>query len=149
MPTYIGFSTQNVDQVRSLQINDGVDGGAGSLSNPIRYARKFRTVDQDCVLQDFLNALNITQGQLPGKPDFGTTLWTFIFEPNNTDTKTQLEQEIRRLAATDPRILLNTVNAYPQGNGILLEVEMAVKMFNDPIQLQIYFNQQTNTASLL
>lgn len=149
MPLYVGFSTQNVDQVKSMQVNDGVDGGAGSVGNPIRYGRKFRTVDEDTVLQDFLNSLNITQGQLPGRPEYGTTLWTFIFEPNNFDTKTQLETEIKRMAGLDPRIILNTVNAYPQGNGILIEVEMAIKRFNNPMQLQIYFNQQNNTASLL
>lgn len=149
MPTYIGFSTQNVDQVRSLQVNNGVDGGAGSITKPLNIGRKYRTLDQDTVLQDFLNSLNITQGQLPGRPEYGTTLWTFIFEPNNFDVKTQLETEIKRMAGLDPRILLNTVNAYPQGNGILIEIEMAVKMFNEPIQLSLFFDSTTNTASML
>lgn len=149
MPTYIGFSTKDVDQVRSLQINSGVDGGAGSLINPIVIGRKFRTVDQDTVLQDFINSLNITQGQLPGRPEYGTTLWTFIFEPNNFDTVTQIQTEIQRMAGMDPRIILNTISAYPQGNGILVEVEMAVRMFNDPMTLQIYFDQQSGSASLL
>ena len=149
MPTYIGFSTQNVDQVRSLQVNNGVDGGAGSITKPLNIGRKYRTLTQDTVLQDFLNSLNITQGQLPGRPEYGTTLWTFIFEPNNFDVKTQLETEIKRMAGLDPRILLNTVNAYPQGNGILIEIEMAVKMFNEPIQLSLFFDSTTNTASML
>lgn len=149
MPTYIGFSTRDVDQVRSLQINDGVDGGAGSVINPIKTSRKFRTVDQETVLQDFINSLNITQGQLPGRPEYGTTLWTFIFEPNSFDTVTQIQTEIQRMAAADSRIILNTISVYPQGNGILVEIELAVKMFNDPIQLQLYFDQQTNTASAL
>lgn len=149
MVTYIGFSTQNVDEVRSPQINSGVDGGAGSLLNPIRSGRKFRTVDQDVVLQDFLNSLNITQGQLPGRPEFGTTLWTFIFEPNNLDTTNQIQTEIKRMAAMDSRILLNTVSVYPQGNGVLVEIEMAVKMFNEPMQVQLYFSPESNRASLL
>lgn len=149
MPTFIGFSTQNVDAVRSLQVGTGVDGGAGSLTKPIRVSKKFRMVDQDLVLQDFVNSLNITQGQLPGRPDFGTTLWTFIFEPNTLDVRIELETEIRRMAAFDPRLIINTVSAYPQGNGILLEVELAVRLIDDPVQLQIYFDQGTQTASLL
>lgn len=149
MPTYFGFSTQNVDAVRSVQINTGVDGGAGSMVRPIRYTKKFRTVDQELVIQDFLNSLNITQGQLPGKPEYGTTLWTFVFEPNTVDTKFQLETEIKRMVATDPRLILNAVNAYPQENGILIEVELYVEMFDDPIELQILFDQNTNKASAL
>jgi phage baseplate assembly protein W len=149
MPTFVGFSTQNADAVRSLQIGTGVDGGAGSVTKPIRFSRKFRLVDQDLVIQDFVNLLNITQGQLPGKPEVGTTLWTFVFEPNTLDTRTQLETEIRRLATFDPRLILNTVNAYPQEHGILLEMELAVKAFNDPLQLQIFFDQGTQTATVL
>lgn len=149
MPTFIGFSTQNVDAVRMPQTNTGVDGGAGSMNNPIRYSKKFRTVDQELVIQDFMNSLNITQGQLPGRPDVGTTLWTFIFEPNVQDVRNQIENEIKRLAAFDPRITLNTVSVYPQGNGILLEVEMYIEMFADPTQLQIFFDQNTNIASAL
>lgn len=149
MATFIGFSTQNVDTVRTLQINTGVDGGAGSVSKPIKYSRKFRVVDSDLVIQDFVNSLNITQGQLPGRPDVGTTLWTFIFEPNVLETRLELESEVRRMAALDPRLIVNTVSAYPQGNGILLEMELAVTLFNDPVQLQIFFDQNTQSASLL
>jgi len=149
MATFIGFSTQNVDNVRSLQINTGVDGGAGSVSKPIKYSRKFRVLDQELVLQDFVNSLNITQGQLPGKPEVGTSLWTFVFEPNVLEIRLQIEAELRRMAALDPRLILNTVSSYPQGNGILVEMELAVSMFNDPMDLQIYFDQSTQTASLL
>lgn len=149
MATFVGFSTQNVDSVRTLQINTGVDGGAGSVSKPIRYSRKFRVVDQDLVLQDFVNSLNITQGQIPGRPDVGTTLWTFIFEPNVLDTRLQIETEVRRMAAFDPRLIINTVSSYPQGNGILVEVELAITTFNDPMQLQILFDQNAQTAAML
>jgi phage baseplate assembly protein W len=149
MPTYIGFSTQNVDAVRQPQVNTGVDGGAGSLNNPIRYTKKFRTLDQQIVIQDFLNSLNITQGQLPGRPEFGTTLWAFIFEPNVLDTQVQIENEIRRVAALDPRITLNSVRAYPQGNGILLEVEITIEMIEDPVVLQILLDQNAQNAQLL
>lgn len=149
MSTFIGFSTQNVDAVRTIQVNTGVDGGAGSITKPIKYSRKFRAVDQDVVLQDFINSLNITQGQLPGRPDVGTTLWTFIFEPNVLDTRLQLETEVRRMAAFDPRLIINTVSSYPQGNGILLEIELAISLFNEPLELQIFFDQNAQIASIL
>jgi phage baseplate assembly protein W len=146
MTTFYGFSTSQADNVRSIQVNSGVDGGAGSLTNPIRVGKKFRVVDQDLVLLDFINALNIPQGQKPGKPEYGTTLWTFIFEPNTLDTQIQLETEIKRVASQDPRVILNSVIAYPQDNGILIETEIAVSPFNNPTTLAIYFDQNTNSA---
>lgn len=149
MPTYVGFNTQNADQVRPALANTGVDGGAGLMNTPNRYSKKFRTLDEEIVVQDFLNHLNISQGQMPGRPEFGTSLWAFVFEQNVAEIKTQIETEIRRVAGTDPRIILNTVNAYPQGNGILLEIEMAVQLFADPMTLQLILDQNSSKATLL
>lgn len=149
MATFFGFTTQDAENVRTLQVNTGVDGGAGSVTKPIRLTKKYRITDRDCVIQDFVNSLNITQGQLPGRPEYGTSLWSYIFEPNVNDTKVQIEDEIRRMANADPRIIVNTISAYPQGNGILVEIEIAVQLFTDPVLLQIYFDQNNNSARLL
>ncbi len=146
MPKFIGFSTANADKVRRLQIGNGVDGGAGSITNPIIYGRKFRLVDSELVVQDLINALNISQGSIPGKPQYGTTIWSFVFEPNTLDSRLQIEAEIRRLIGQDPRLLVNAVNAYPQESGILIEVEVAVTPFNNPEVLSILFDQGSNTA---
>jgi phage baseplate assembly protein W len=148
MPQYIGFSTINANKPRSTNLNSGVDGGVGSLVKPVVFGKKFRLVDGPLVIQDFVNALNIQQGQKVGQPQYGTTLWDFIFEPNTFDLQSMVETEIRRVAQQDPRINLNYVKAYPQENGILVEIQMAVVPFNNPIELGIFFNQSTNTASL-
>jgi phage baseplate assembly protein W len=147
MPTFIGFSTQHSDSVRTPQINTGADGGSGTLNKPLRFNKKYRTLDEELVFQDFINALNIPQGQKPGKPEYGTTLWSFIFEPNTLDVQIALETEIRRVASYDPRLVLNSVTCYPQDNGILLEVEVAVNPFNNPTILAILFDQSSSTAS--
>jgi phage baseplate assembly protein W len=148
MPTYIGFSTINANKPRSTNLNAGVDGGTGSIVQPVVFGKKYRTVDTQLVIQDFVNALNIQQGQKVGNPGYGTTLWSFVFEPNTADVQFQLENEIRRVANLDPRMILNSVKAYPQDNGILIEVEMAVAPFNNAFQLSVFFNNATNTAVL-
>jgi hypothetical protein len=146
MPSYIGFSTINANKPRSTNLPAGLAGGVGSTVLPVIPGKKYRLVDESLVIQDFINALNIQQGQKPGNPGYGTTLWSFVFEPNTFDVQQQLETEIRRVASQDPRILLNTVSAYPQENGILIEVEMAVAPFNNPQTLSVFFNNSTNTA---
>jgi phage baseplate assembly protein W len=148
MPTYIGFSTINANKPRSTNLNAGVDGGTGSIVQPIVFGKKYKIVDAQLVVQDFVNALNIQQGEKVGNPGYGTTLWSFVFEPNTADVQFQLENEIRRVANLDPRMILNSVKAYPQDNGILLEVEMAVAPFNNAFQLSVFFNNATNTAVL-
>ncbi len=146
MPTFIGFSTQNVGEVRSLPINSGADGGSGTITKPLQFSKKFRMVDRDLVIQDFINALNIPQGQKPGRPDYGTNLWSFIFEPNTLDTRIQLENEIRRVANMDPRITMSSIEIFPQENGILIEVEISISPFNSVEQLAIFFDENASKA---
>ncbi len=145
MPIFSGFSTQHVGQPQQPAIKPGVDGGIGQ-TNLIGFSKKFRLTDEQLVIQDFLNSLNIPLGQKPGQPSYGTTLWGFIFEPNVEDVQIQIQNEIRRMAKLDPRIILGNVSAYPQDNGILLEVEMAIAPFNEAKSLSIYFDQQASRA---
>lgn len=148
MPNYIGFSTINANKPKTTATPKGIFGGPGSTVNPIIVGKKFTLVDQPLVVRDFINALNIRKGEKPGKPQYGTTIWDFVFEPNTLDVQTQLQNEIRRIASQDPRLILNTVNAYPQDNGILLEIELAVSPFNQAQMLNLFFNSNTNTASI-
>jgi phage baseplate assembly protein W len=149
MPSYIGFSTIGSDQPRSKDLTEGISGGVGRVFAPVIVGKKFRLVDEQLVLQDFLNALNISQGQKVGQPEYGTTLWSFVFEPDTIDVQTKLQEEITRLASLDPRMTLNTVSAYPQENGILIEMEIAVLPFNNPSVVNIFFDNLTSKANIL
>lgn len=146
MPSYIGYSSINANKPRSTNLPGGTGGGVGSMVAPYIVGNKFQLVDTPLVVQDFINALNIQKGQKVGDPGYGTTLWTFVFEPNTPDTQFQIENEIRRVASLDPRMILNTVNSYPQENGILLELEMAIAPFNNAFDLSVFFNNATNQA---
>jgi phage baseplate assembly protein W len=148
MPNYIGFSTINANKPQSTVMPAGIDGGSGSTVRPIIFGKKFRLVDQPLVIQDFVNALSIRKGEKVGQPQYGTTLWSFVFEPNTIDMQLQLEDEIRRIAAQDPRLIINSVKAYPQENGILLEVELAISPFNQAQLLSVFFDSGTNQASI-
>lgn len=149
MPTYIGFSTINADKPRTTNARSGSGAGTGGITNPIVFGKKYRMVDNQLVIQDFINALNIPLGQKVGQPGYGTTLWSFVFEPNNAVTQSRIENEIRRVASSDPRIQLNYVTAYPRDNGILIEVEMAVTPFNEALVLNVFFNQDTSRATIV
>jgi phage baseplate assembly protein W len=126
----------------------GYQGGPGSITNPIIPGKKFRLVDERLVVQDLINALNIRQGEKVGQPDYGTTIWGYVFDPNIQDTQTALETEIRRIASQDPRLMINYVNAYPQESGILLEVELSIAPFNQTELLSIFFDANNNSAGL-
>lgn len=146
MATYFGFNTQQAGQVRSTQLTPSWDDTSGAQTKPQLYGKKFTSLDEQIVIQDFINSLNIPQGSKPGNPKYGTTIWNYIFEPNDVATQSAVETEIRRVASLDPRIAVNSVILYPKELGILVEVEFAVIPFNDVKTLQILFDQAANKA---
>lgn len=149
MATYIGFSTQHVNEIRQNRDtnNIGVSGGL-SLNSPLKSKNKFRTIDEELVIQDFINALNIHQGSKPGNPAYGTSLWSFIFEPNTDDIRLALEEEIKRVASLDPRLVASVTNATPFENGISLSLQVYVQPFNDLITIGVFFDQTKSFASI-
>ena len=120
--TFIGFNTQN------------------------QY-KKFTLTDFELIKRDLLNAFNIRQGQLPGRPAYGTSLWDFLFENQLEDLQTNIVTEVQRVAGGDPRIYISDTQVYPQENGILLEIELAVVPSTDAERLSIFFNLEQRSAS--
>lgn len=146
MATYYGFSTQELTQKTRLT-EPGKDGGVAGITRPVPITKKFTLTDQNLVIRDLLNAFNIKQGDKVGQPQYGSSLWNFLFEPNNTAVLGQIEDEVRRIIAADPRIILGSVYINNQENGILLELELAFTPFNNPINLGIILSRNTGLAS--
>ena len=122
MPTFIGFNT-------------------------INQFKKFTLVDFELIKRDLLNAFNIRQGQLPGRPGYGTVLWDFLFEPQLEAVARNIEQEIQRVAGGDPRIYINSTQVFPQGNGILILIELQVVPSTDAERLSIFFDLEQRNAT--
>ena len=115
--------------------------------NTIDQFKKFTLLDADLVKRDLLNGLNIRQGQLPGRPQYGTALWDNLFENQTNETTQSIEREIQRVAGYDPRIQISNVEVFPQENGILIQVELAIVPSTDAQRLSIFFDQQQRRAS--
>ena len=124
MPTFIGFNTQN-------------------------QFKKFTLVDGELIKRDLLNAFNITHGQLPGRPSYGTTLWDFLFENQDQVTMAAILREVQRVAGGDPRVYLSDVNVYPQENGVLIELEVQFVPNTDAQLLSVFFDQQQRRATFV
>lgn len=148
MPTYYGFSTIDTDMPRQI-VRTGIDGGVGTITQQPYLGKKFRLTDEQLVLRDFLNSFNIKQGDKVGQPAYGTNIWDYVFDPNVGETLNAVEDEVRRLATLDSRIILNTVTAYAHENGILIEVQMAFRPFNNAVSFGMYLNRSTGAAEFV
>ena len=124
MATFIGFST--IDQTR-----------------------KFTLVDFELIKRDLANALNIQQGELPGRPAYGTTIWGYVFESQTPESQQQMVQELQRVIGGDPRIVLSDVQLYSQDNGVLIELQVQVVSSATAERLAIFFDQESRRASFV
>lgn len=122
MPTYIGFNTQ-------------------------QQYKKFTLLDFELIKRDLLNAFNIRQGQLPGRPGYGTILWDYLFENQVEAVQQGIINEVQRVAGGDPRIYISQVNVFPQLNGMLIELQLQVVATGASQLLNIFFNQEQRNAS--
>jgi len=122
MPTFIGYSTIN------------------------RY-KSYTVTDFALIKRDLLNALNIRQGEMPGRPSVGTTMWSLIYEPQNASTSQQVITEIQRVVAQDPRIAISDINVYAQENGILVELEVQTVQGQNAEMMAIFFDQNQQRAA--
>jgi phage baseplate assembly protein W len=122
MPTFIGFNTQG-------------------------QFKKFTLVDTELIKRDLLNAFNIRQGQLPGRPEYGTSLWDNLFENITDELVNSINREVQRVAGGDPRLQVISSYVYAQDNGMLIELEIQYAPSSDAERLAIFFDQLTRSAS--
>ena len=104
-------------------------------------------MDFELIKRDLLNAFNIRQGELVGRPAYGTTIWDFLFENQLQETERALLAEIQRVAGGDPRLYVNNIELFPQNNGILIQLQITVVPSTTAERLAIFFDQETRTAS--
>jgi phage baseplate assembly protein W len=124
MTTFIGFNT--IDQVK-----------------------KFTLTDFDLIKRDLLNAFNIRQGELPGRPAYGTVIWDFLFENQIEQLQNDIQREIQRVVGGDPRVQVDQLVVYPQNNGILVQLQVSTVGGVDAELLSVFFDLQSRRASFV
>lgn len=116
--------------------------------NTINQDKKFRLVDTELVKRDILNSLMIKQGEKPGNPTYGTSIWNIVFEPQTDSVMRDIEQELTRTVEQDPRVRLNRANIYPEENGVLIELEVTIIPTTEQQRLTLFFDQNSQAVEL-
>ena len=122
MATFIGYST--IDKYKSYTVTDF-----------------------DLIKRDLLNALNIRQGEMPGRPDVGTSMWALFYEPQSAETSRAINTEIQRVVAQDPRISISDINVFAQENGIQVELEVQTVAGQESQLLELFFDNEKQRAA--
>ena len=114
--------------------------------NTIDQYKIFTLVDFELIKRDLSNALNIQQGELPGRPGYGTTIWSYVFENQSPETDQAILTELQRVVGGDPRLFVNQANIYPQDNGLLIELLVQVVPSSTAELLALFFDRTSRRA---
>jgi len=109
--------------------------------------KKFTLTGFELIKRDLLNAFNIRQGQLPGRPGYGTVLWDYLFENQVEALQTSITQEVQRVAGGDPRIYIADVQVSPELNGFMIELELQIVGSTTAQRLSIFFDLEQRNAT--
>jgi phage baseplate assembly protein W len=115
--------------------------------NTINQNKKFTLTDFALIQRDLLNAFNIRQGELPGRPGYGTVIYEFLFENQLEQLQQDIRAEIQRVCGGDPRILLSDIQVFPEENGMLIQIAITIVNTTNAEILSIFFDQQQRNAS--
>ena len=115
--------------------------------NTINQNKKFTLTDFPLIQRDLLNAFNIRQGELPGRPGYGTVIYEFLFENQLEQLQQDIRAEIQRVCGGDPRILLSDIQVFPEENGMLIQIAITIVNTTNAEILSIFFDQQQRNAS--
>jgi phage baseplate assembly protein W len=140
MATYYGLSTNNCSSTDET-IQESV--------NRKRKKKRFRLTDTELVVKDLENAFAIKQGEVPGKPQYGTTVHSFLFEPSTPELIREIENEFRRVVGEDPRIVLGVVSIAVDNNQIAIAAEISVQPFDEIARLSLLVNATETIARIL
>lgn len=108
----------------------------------INRARKFQITDFELVKQDLYNHFRIRRGEKLMNPDFGTIIWDSIMEPFTQALKDAISDDVRRIAAYDPRISVRNINITEFTDGIRLELDLVYIPTNQLDRLLFNFERQ-------
>jgi phage baseplate assembly protein W len=108
--------------------------------------KKFRVTDFDLVQQDLFNAFNIKKGEKLMNPNFGTIIWSMLFEPFTEQVRDAITNDVKRVTSYDPRLAVNTIqiNEFLQGIQIVLNVTYIPN--DQTATLTLNFDRDSKTA---
>ena len=104
-------------------------------------SENFVLYDFDLIKQDLINHFYIRQGERLMQPNFGTIIWSLLFEPLTEQLKDLILQNVNEILNYDPRVQATNVLVTPYDTGLQIEATLKYIPYNIQQNLQLKFDQ--------
>jgi phage baseplate assembly protein W len=113
----------------------------------INRSKKFRASDLDLVKQDLLNHFSIRKGEKLMQPNFGSIIWSLLFEPMDDHINQMIVDDVTRIVGYDPRLGLQNITVITQDYGLQIELDLIYIPTNQASKMSLQFDSNSSTLS--
>jgi phage baseplate assembly protein W len=103
--------------------------------------------DLDLIRDSIIQILMTKPGQRLFCPDFGSMLWTRVFEPNDSGTIQLVKQDIATaLRMWEPRVVINRIDVMIEENEMRVYLKVQVKRLQKFLELTLDLSRDKFTG---
>lgn len=113
----------------------------------VNRTKKFRSTDIDLVKRDLMNHFNIRKGERLMNPNFGTVIWSMLFEPLDDQTRQIIIDDVTRIVGYDPRLSLTNITIIEQDYGIQIELDLTYVPTNQVTAMSLQFDADSSSLT--
>lgn len=96
----------------------------GFTTQPDKNRKGYRLTDLELVKKDLMNHFQTRRGERVMMPTYGTLIWDYLFEPFTDGVRQLIEEDVRRVLSSDPRVKLIDLQVDTFDHGIILAAEL-------------------------
>ncbi len=113
----------------------------------VNQVKKFRLTDLDLVKQDLINHFSIKKGEKLMNPNFGSIIWSMLYEPLTAETKAIIVEDVKKVISYDPRLQVNGVLINELDHGLQLQIDLTFLPDNYASKLTLDFNNTNQSVT--
>ena len=115
----------------------------------VNNTRRTKLTDFELAKQDLINHFHIRKGEKLHNPNFGSNLWSVVFDPLTTSSKQAIIDDIKAVVSYDPRINVVNVNVVEYEQGIQVELDLEYIDSDQTDTLKMMFDQSDQSLTAL
>jgi phage baseplate assembly protein W len=143
MAQYKEINVDGKTDVVQTQKTSQIYKGTSTVSDD---SKSFSLYDINLIKQDLLNHFNIRKGEKIYNPNFGSIIWDLIHEPLTEETTELLQNDVKEVLRSDPRVLVENISIFEQQTGIQIVIEINFKDYNQLEQMVYTFDRNSGLS---
>ena len=113
----------------------------------INRSKKFRVTDIELAKQDLLNHFSVRKGEKLMQPNFGSIIWSLLFEPMDDHINQMIVDDVTRIVSYDPRLGLENITVVTQDFGLQIELDLVYIPTNQSTTLSLQFDSDATSLT--